>query len=90
MRAVVLKPKEKIAAIVGLLALFLVVAWPDVSLRLVFRLFLVFSIGAAVALWSGREQISIFRPTTLAAWTIIFGSLAMLWSFVMLLFVRFR
>ncbi len=90
MRALVLRPKEKFAAFLGFLTLFLIVAWPDISLRLVMRLFLIFSVGTAVAVWGGREQISIFRPTTLAALAIIFGSLAMCWSFVMLLFVRFR
>ena len=29
-------------------------------------------------------------PTTLATWCVIFGSIAMLWSLVMMLFIRFR
>lgn len=84
------KPEEKIAAFVALLVLFVLVAWPDFDRNLVWRLFLTFAGGAAIALWRGREEISIFRPTTAAAWWVLLGSLTMAWSFAMLLFVRFR
>jgi hypothetical protein len=85
-----LTPTEKIGTFVALLVVFLIVAWPDRWLPLVNRLFLVFSVGAGISLWKGREQGSMFRPATLAAWAIIFGVVMMGWSFAMLLFVRFR
>jgi hypothetical protein len=84
------KSHEKMAAFVALLILFVLVGWPDLGDRLVWRLFIAFALGAGAALWSGREQISIFRPTTLAAWWVLFGSLTMVWAFGMMLFVRFR
>jgi hypothetical protein len=84
------KPEEKIIAFVALLALFVLVAWPDLDRRLVWRLFITFAAGAGLALWAGRERISIFKPTTLASWWILLGSGWALWAFVMVLFVRFR
>lgn len=82
--------EEKIAAFVALLVLFVLVAWPDFDRKLVWRLFLTFAVGAGVALWRGREQISIFRPTTVTAWCVLLGAMMMTWAFMMLLFVRFR
>ena len=90
MNAISLSPKAKLLLFVLLLALFAVVAGPDFGLRLTWRLFLTFAVGSAIALWSGRQQISMFRLNTLTFWCVLFGAAAMAWAFAMLLFIRFR
>ena len=84
------KPQEKAAAFAALLTLFVLAGWPELSTPPGWRLFLIYSLGAAAALWRGREPISIFRPTNLAFWWMVFGGVAMIWSFAMVLLSRFR
>jgi hypothetical protein len=77
----------KLAAFAALLMAFVITAGGDFAHNYrAHRLLLVFGFGAAIALWTGRQQISMFRPTTLAPIAILFGSLVMMWSFAMLLF----
>ena len=90
MKAISLNPKKKVAVFVSLLMLFALLGGPEFGARPVQRLFLVFCVGGAVALWSGREEISAFRPTTLTFWSVLFGSVVMIWSLAMLIFIRLR
>jgi hypothetical protein len=78
----------KIAAFAALLAGFVITAGADFAHNCrAHRLLLVFGFGAAVALRTGRQQISMFRSTTLTPIAILFGSRVMVWSLAMPFFI---
>jgi hypothetical protein len=82
------KAKYKVAWFIVLLALYFVAAGSDVTVRMNWRLMLVYVTGAAVAFWAGGEPIGTFRPITMRPLCILIGSLFMIWAFTMTLFVR--
>ena len=82
------KRKYKIAGFVALLALYFLIAGSDVTLRMVWRLMLVYVTGASIAFWAGGDPIGTFRPITMRPLCILIGVVMMIYGSAMTMFVR--
>jgi hypothetical protein len=82
------KTRYKAAGFILLLAVYFLVAGSDITLRLVWRLMLVYVTGAAMAFWAGADEVGTFRRINMRPICILIGALFMIWAFAMTLSVR--
>jgi hypothetical protein len=82
------KTTYKAAGFILLLAVYFLAAGSDITLRLVWRMMLLYVTGAAMAFWAGADEIGTFRRINMRPICILIGALFMIWAFAMTLSVR--
>ena len=73
---------------VALIAVYFLVAGSDVTDRAVWKLMLVYILGASIAFWVGGDPIGTFRRISVRPLCILLGAVMMIYGISMTLFVK--
>lgn len=82
------KRKDKLIGFIAVLLLYLLITGSDMAQRTVWRLMLIYILGATIAFWAGNDPIGTLRPIPLRPLYILIGVVMMAYGCIMTLFMK--